>query len=329
MELKPGSANGIGPPPTSPAHPRRRSKHRNRAAYRVIQLAEDSVHYPTTDRLPYLMQSRLIQRAQAGDTTARNTVWIHNARLVYSVLGRFGVQDHIVADALQAGQLGVLRAIERFDVERYLAFSTYASHWIRSRVRVSETKDSFSTRIPSYLWPDLIRFHRHVAQAGSADAWFDARDAWLADDRKTYSLMLGLHAVACPVSLDRSAHDLPAAEPGPLDRLIAHEERGELLRQLEKLPDRDATILLHRFRDTLAYDSALQRIGERVGLTRERVRQLIAEALVLLHARLARRGMVDDHEDRVSSRSGRSAAPREPATTAQSHDRMTTDPICP
>ena len=91
---------------------------------------DEFVSYPKLNPLPYLKESRLIQLAQQGDIKARNEVWMHYARLVLSVVNRFSIPDRLLADAIQEGSLGIKRAIEKFEIERFHSFSTYAWRWI-------------------------------------------------------------------------------------------------------------------------------------------------------------------------------------------------------
>src|SRR5689334_9946041 len=101
-------------------------KSRSRRNYWATFDPSEFAAFPKLEPLPYLKECRFIERAQTGDVEARNIVWTHHLRLVYSVANQFNFHENDLPDALQEGAIGLSRAVARFEIHRYAAFSTYA-----------------------------------------------------------------------------------------------------------------------------------------------------------------------------------------------------------
>jgi len=253
---------------------RRRRSHRS---FWSIAATEGEVILPRYVRLGFLEQAALVRAAQAGDLEARNTLWLRHARLPYVILNRHRVPTSMAADALQAGQLGVLRAIELFDLSRLADFSTYAAFHVRARVQRMFRKHSMAFVLPDHLAAGYFAFRRSIVEAPTRAAWFDAREQWLDRNEEFYHLMLRAHAAARATPLGEIApRAVPAAAAGtdPADDA----ERRDMLRSLERALDaltpRDREIIRARHGLGAGAVQSLRALGEQFGYTRERIRQL-------------------------------------------------------
>lgn len=258
--------------------------------YHAIAASLDEVELPPFRPYGYLEMARLVRAAQAGDVSARNRLWLCNCRIVYSVANRLHIPEQCIADLLQDGQLGIARTIASFDVSRMLDFSTYAFHWIRSRMRRGLTIALFSTAIPPYLFDEYRKFRRGVALASRCE-WEQARQTWHLRDPKHYRRLLRLHAVANPIRLTRTMQ-VAAPTSGPREHAENDDRIAALHRALDTLTPRERNILLHRFGIGECPRETLRQIGERIGLTRERVRQIQRGAQDTLRERLYDWGLV-------------------------------------
>jgi RNA polymerase sigma factor (sigma-70 family) len=259
----------------------------------VIGATQDEIVLPRFKALGYLEQVRFVQAAQAGDLAARNTLWIRHARLAFTILNRHRVPLALAADAVQEAQLGILRSIELFNVSRLNDFSTYAVHHIRCRVRRLFRQGLLHIAVPDHLLSVYFRFRREVAEAPSPREWFDARSAWLDRDAESYRSMVRIRAAAEATSLDdRAADELPAA--GPSHDPARSCEHRDLLRAVElaveSLPERDRQIIRARYGLGAGRAQTLRELGEQLGYTRERIRQIQVQIEYRLRRALYDRG---------------------------------------
>lgn len=259
--------------PLPPIH--RRSGRRR--SYYAIMSTEGEIAYPKYRPLGYLQQSRLIERAQSGDADAIQAVWMANARLAYTVANRCRAPQRVMADVIQAGQIGIHRAIELFEISRLNDFSTYAYHWIRSKMERERQRASFACRVPAHLFAPYGKFRRAVSDAPSRAAWFDARAAWLERAPKEYEALLRLHRLARPAPLEAAISEA-AAEDSPLDTLIERDRVGRVERCLLQLTRRERAVIFARYGFHGRGGSTLQSVAEQMGVTRERVRQIQVRA---------------------------------------------------
>lgn len=260
-------------PPQAPA--RRRS--RKRVNHWAKHPPEEFVRYPRSEPLPYLKESRLVRLAQDGDRDALNQLWVQHLRLVFSVANHFRIPDALLADAMQEGALGLKTAIEKFEVERYNSFSTYAWRWIYQHVQRFLVAHLFLARLPSYVFPHYMRFRRDLRAAGTPDGERAVFDRWRGGDDRTFRRVLAVYALAEPVPvhlLDRAAHPLAPTEEPPSEidwsALV-----GDALRTLK---DREREVIILRYGLTGGEEMSLKEVGRRYGLTRERIRQIQEKA---------------------------------------------------
>jgi RNA polymerase nonessential primary-like sigma factor len=250
-------------------------------------------------------------RARAGDFQARQAMIEHNLRLVVSIAKNYLGRGLPMTDLIEEGNLGLMHAIGKFEPDRGFRFSTYASWWIRQSIERAIMHQARLVRLPVHVVRDLN-------QVLKARRQIEARSDRLADgDRparvEDVAALLGrpvqevaelLRFAETPTSLDapleRDASetmiDMVADEQAtdPMG-LALHNEVEQLLDTwLAELNEREREVLAGRYGLRDREPETLEVLAERLGLTRERIRQIQQEALVKLKRRMARQGVDRD-----------------------------------
>ena len=279
----------FGPRQTSSALASRRGP----SPFRAIAATKDEIWLPGFRPVGYLKQSKEILAAQQGDTRMRKRVWLRNARLAYSVANRVPVRDQDMADAIQEGQLGICRAIKRFDVTRLNEFSTYAWRAIRSRIYHFHRRSSYPFIIPADLtrefWQltSLKRRGKIPADPVAAEKVILAR--FPAHAKRLIRLW---HRASTKVTGTTRIRRLVAPQPG------ADLEHQDTVRQLRNivaaLSDTDRIVIEGRFGLRGKPPRGLEDIGREIGLTKERVRQIQIAAEAKIRQACFFRDMIDE-----------------------------------
>ena len=233
------------------------------------------------------------QRELRRGRRAREHMIQANLRLVVTVAKTYQGRGLDLMDLVQDGSLGLIRAVEKFDPTLGYRFSTYAWNWIRQAIsRGLETKGR-TLRLPIHVSQQLRALHRaheRLWQQGlSTDLGAVAAEAGV--DLKAASLALRM--APGTLSLDTPAAGsesdllqlLPSAEPSPLDEAERRDRWERVGMQLSHLPERDQQVLQWRY---LTPDrQKLSVVGEQLGCSRERARQIEQRALMRLRLRMA------------------------------------------
>jgi RNA polymerase primary sigma factor len=257
-----------------------------------------AVRPPRRGSKPFSDYLGSIRRASAAMRCVRNQFARANLRLVVKIASRFQRSGLTLHDRVQEGNLGLMKAIDRFDPTKGFRFSTYASWWIKHAIRRAVVNRDRTIRLPAHLQATAQRIsasRSRLRQKGEHEP--SARDIAEDMDLPLDKVELTLEAMTLrPISLDaplgagddRSVADTLFDEdaPGPAERIAldhdAHRVRGSLL-ELEPM-ERD--ILRQRFGLDGAEPRTLTEIGQQYSLSRERIRQLQQQALRRLRGRL-------------------------------------------
>lgn len=229
------------------------------------------------------------RRVRAGDRIARQDLIQSNLRLVVSVAHQYEHLGLPLLDVIEEGNIGLMRAVERFDPNLEFRFSTYAVHWIRQAIRRALADKGRNIRIPTYMAELVSRFRRHERESGSEDM----ADLVRALRLPTANLKLIERVVATAQQGISSVDDASFAEAcdvlargSPDGPILDSEDTAVVRSRLERMPEREAEVLRYRFGIDGFPVMTLEEIGEIFSLTRERIRQIEAQALERL------RGMI-------------------------------------
>jgi RNA polymerase primary sigma factor len=241
-------------------------------------------------------ERQLARRIKLGDVEARRCLIESNLRLVITIARGYSNADGRVSlpDLIQEGNLGLIRAVERFDGNRGLRFSTYAAWWIREAIVRALAQHSRPVRLPAHVFNELGRVRRARRQLTSTLGREPRRSELAAATgiaERRLDVLLGL--VDESVSLDRptaygdtTLGELLPDTAGRPDEIAADRHRElDLAAALDRLDARERQLL------TLRYDTdgeplrSLREVGVELGLTRERVRQIEAGAFEKLRRR--------------------------------------------
>lgn len=238
-------------------------------------------------------EADLCARSHAGDIDARNRMIEGNLRLVVSIAKKFQGRGVPFEDLVAEGNLGLIRAVERFDSSIGAAFSTYATWWIRQAIFRAFERLPRAIRLPGHISESMRRIHASTA-ALSERLGREPTDEEVADASGfTLQKLKELRRINQPMSsLDQPlgegteartlADHLPDTEHAAPDETFAHSDQlANLARILPELPPRERQIINRRFGLDGHPPQTLEEIGRGLGVTRERTRQL--QALALQH----------------------------------------------
>lgn len=236
----------------------------------------------------------LAQSIAAGNVTAAKRMTEANLRLVVNIARGYTGKGMDLPDLVEEGNLGLLTAVEGFDGGRGTRFSTYASYWIKQSIRRALIWQSPTIRVPDYL-VDLIRkwdktVRRLLAERGSMPSDEEVGAAIGLTGKKLARRLKAMRA-ARRIVMEKGGGDFHPLDhvPGRHDddpAVAAEQDIPGMLSQLGRLDERKAAILRLRFGLDDGDPHTLQEIADRMGLTRERVRQLEHEALGELRERI-------------------------------------------
>jgi RNA polymerase sigma factor (sigma-70 family) len=252
--------------------------------------------------LTFKQEQHLGKLVMAGDEQARQQMIESNLRLVISIGKRYMHRGFPFSDIVEEGNLGLIKAVEKFNYKRGFRFSTYASWWIRQYIERAIINQGKLVRLPVHVVERLNRYLGKVEQLVQ-ELGREPRAQEVAVKMKTSEEeVLDLkQLVRTTCSLDSPINDQSDTflrdvieDPtglSPDETADGVRRRTELMAWVKELPDKEQTVIVSRF--GLDGDEArtLEEIGRQMGLTRERVRQIEMMALSRLRSTIERKTM--------------------------------------
>jgi len=261
-----------------------------------------STYLTEISKIPLLTTTeelRLARRARQGDAEARRKLIVSNLRLVVSIAKKYLYYGLPLRDLIEEGNVGLMKAAERFDPERGCKFSTYATWWIRQAITRALSNQGRTVRIPVYVADNVARYRRvaedlytRTGKQPEPEEVAEALGIKVSEARKIQELVAGVSPLEKMQSTD-DMRGLPEhIEPTHPDEAIVQialdQQMDELMSQLT---EREGNIIRFRYGLMDGRAHTLEETGRRFGLTRERIRQIEKDVMRRL------RCFVADHRE--------------------------------
>ncbi len=263
-----------------------------------------TVTLPRHDSAPFRRYMGAIEQAAASLWAAKNSFVRANLRLVVTMARRYSHGRMALPDLIQEGNIGLLKAVDRFDPDRGYRFSTYASWWIRHAISRAVADKAREVRVPVHML-DVHHKLRKTKQRFEITQGREPGDEELAAQaevpvERVRRLRMCLLDQAPSLDSPISGHDARTAgelledetNPQPIEGIQARVMDTKIRELVERLPSIEADVLRKRFGLDEAEPMTLREIGEHYSLSRERIRQLQEQALTKIRRELRRQSLI-------------------------------------
>lgn len=236
------------------------------------------------------VESELAEKMAAGDEIAKNKLVESNLRLVVSIAKRYVGKGMFFLDLIQEGNLGLMKAVDKFDFTKGYKFSTYATWWIRQAITRAIADQARTIRIPVHMVETIHRVSRYQRQLLQENGR-EPTEAELAEKmgmsvekvREVMKIALDPVSLETPIGEEDDSHlgdFIPDEDsPSPEEEVFTDMLREQLDEVLHTLTEREEQVLKLRFGLTDGRPRTLEEVGQAFNITRERIRQIEAKAL--------------------------------------------------
>jgi RNA polymerase primary sigma factor len=269
-----------------------KTRHRQRSAQgTAIQIYLQEIN--NTPLLSAEQERELADRVAAGDPYAREHMVKANLRLVVNIARGYLGKGLSLEDLIEEGNLGLMRAVEGFDGSMETRFSTYASYWIKQSIRRAVMNNGKPIRLPAYMVTLLTKWKRVndglTERLGRAPTPDEVGRALRLSKKKVNMVVRAIEVNELTQHVDGASDEFLLDEVLTDDRskapeasLIESDDLERIFARIDRLDAREATVIRMRFGLDPYVPMTLREVGENLGLTRERVRQLEKGAMVQL-----------------------------------------------
>ncbi len=256
-----------------------------------------SAYLTEISRVPLLStqeEVRLARAARQGDGDARRKLTVANLRLVVSIAKKYLYYGLPLLDLIEEGNIGLMKAVDKFDPERGCKFSTYATWWIRQAVTRSLSNYGRTVRIPVYVTDNIAKYkntserlYKKTGRAPEPEEIAEAMGIKLKEVEKIRSFVQDVAPLENLDSVDGGDdHGIQGAleiarMDGAMVQFEIDERMGELMKELS---EREASIVKYRYGLSDGRAHTLEETGREFSLTRERIRQIEKDAMKRLRA---------------------------------------------